>query len=285
MRKNLLLIVITLVVFLTNIGSVVCSADPVEIIVDTSAKYGSWTVSTNGTPEVTFWGTNYYHSGNVASIPADPKTATWTPDIPVSGYYYIYMFWAENANRPDAAPLEIKHVGGLDNSKTVNQQVNGGQWNLIGRYKLSEGMDNYVKIIASDLGYTVADAVKFVLDQDAILEASQAKWEIIDDNNNLQLIQNLTAGKIRFTVNIENLTNDVEPKEATLVLLMFNGNQMQGIKVVSDFIESNESKDIFEEIEISSNINFSQYTLKAFVIERLGNLSSISVENELLPTM
>ncbi len=132
-----------------------------ETIVDnTSAGFAidtAWETST---------GTSGYHGINYAmdgTSTADPtKWAMWTPYIGEPGIYRIYMKWGAHSNRPDAAPLEIKYDGGTDTSRTVNQQINGGVWNYIGDYKLSAGTSNYVKILASDSGYTIADAVRLV---------------------------------------------------------------------------------------------------------------------------
>jgi len=90
------------------------------------------------------------------------KWAMWTPHIGQSGYYSLYMRWTDYANRPDAAPLEINYDGGVDTYHTVNQQQNGGEWIFINNYPLAAGTGNYVKLLATDAGYTIADAVKFV---------------------------------------------------------------------------------------------------------------------------
>jgi hypothetical protein len=91
--------------------------------------------------------------------------AQWKPTITTAGYYHIYMRWVAASNRPAAAPLEIAYDGGtqLDTTRTVNQQVNGGVWVLVGTYYLSAGSGNYVKIKGDSAGKTVADAVRFDL--------------------------------------------------------------------------------------------------------------------------
>lgn len=120
-----------------------------------------------------YWGANYVKDGTVGADAVTRWAKFSTPDVDTDdlndnttwyyiapGYYKIYMRWTAFSNRPDAAPLEIKYDGGIDTSKTVNQRVNGGQWNYIGTYKLA-ATGNYVKILATDAGYTVADAVMF----------------------------------------------------------------------------------------------------------------------------
>jgi hypothetical protein len=133
-----------------------------NIIVDNTdsgfSTQGTWTSSTFFTNR---YGANYVHDGDGVATPT--KWARWTPNIPTSGSYKLYMWWSASADRPDAAPLVIAHSNGTDTSKTVNQQTNGGTWVLIGQYNLSAGTSNYIQILADDAGFTIADAVKFEL--------------------------------------------------------------------------------------------------------------------------
>ncbi|MGG1516666.1 family 43 glycosylhydrolase [Paenibacillus oryzisoli] len=144
------------------------SGEPVnsnEIIIDNGetgfTTDSSWTTSTSVSG---YYGTNYKHDGT-SGADSSSRWAKWTPQITTAGRYNIYMRWVNdpvNHLRPDAAPVEIKYDGGTDTSKSVNQQINNGTWVLIGTYDLSAGTNNYVKILATDAGYTIADAVKFV---------------------------------------------------------------------------------------------------------------------------
>ena len=150
----------TWVLFERNNYTIV-NATPVEIIVDNtdagfSTDGSTWAVHDVSTQK---YGTNYLNDNNSA---ADPdKWAKWTPNISVTGYYDISMWWPAASDRPDAAPIEIAYSGGIDNSKTVNQKLNGGKWVYLGTFYLSQGTDNSVKLLATDAGKTVADAVKF----------------------------------------------------------------------------------------------------------------------------
>jgi hyaluronate lyase len=132
-----------------------------SITVD-NTDYGFFTDSawTTKTTTPNYYGPNYREDGTSGADAT--KWAKWVPTIPVSGNYDIYMRWPSDTNRPDAAPLEITYNGGIDTSKTVNQQVSGGEWMIIGNYPLTAGISNEVKLLATDAGYTNADAVKFV---------------------------------------------------------------------------------------------------------------------------
>jgi hypothetical protein len=107
-----------------------------------------------------YWGRHYLSDGTTAAD-ATSKYARWTPNIPVAGNYKIYMRWSASSNRPDAAPVRVQHSGGTDTSKTVNQQSSGGTWVEIGTYSLAAGTSNYVQLVCSDAGFTIADAVRF----------------------------------------------------------------------------------------------------------------------------
>ncbi|MCM3750314.1 hypothetical protein M3223_23695 [Paenibacillus pasadenensis] len=144
------------------IDNVVVKGVPVEVIVDNKSmefsETGGWTSSVY---DAGYYSEDYLHDG-AEGVNAN-KSAVWTPNITEAGTYKVYMRWTATANRPSAAPLEIKYGGTVDTSKTVNQTLNGGQWVEIGTYVFTaSATDNYVKIIASTWGYTIADAVRFV---------------------------------------------------------------------------------------------------------------------------
>lgn len=63
---------------------------------------------------------------------ADPgeRLATWSGTAPAAGSYKFYARWpAAASNAPDAR-YTIRHPGGVT-SVTKNQQIDGGQWNLL----------------------------------------------------------------------------------------------------------------------------------------------------------
>ncbi|TBL73329.1 hypothetical protein [Paenibacillus thalictri] len=109
-----------------------------------------------------YLGANYVTDGT-SGADTSARWAAWTPTLTTAGNYRIYMRWTTATNRPDAAPLRIVHDGGTDTSVTVNQQTNNGKWVLLGTYSLTPASAPNVKILATDNGYTVADAVKFEL--------------------------------------------------------------------------------------------------------------------------
>lgn len=123
---------------------------------DTACSFDApWTQSSYNSG---FYGTNYAHDGTATADPA--KWAKWTPTIPTTGYYNIYMRWPAAANRAKAAPVEILHGEGTT-TVTVDQTINNASWRYLGNFLLLAGTGNNVKISASSEGYTMADAVMF----------------------------------------------------------------------------------------------------------------------------
>ena len=101
-------------------------------------------------------GFHYHASGAVTD------TAKFVTTIPLDGTYNVYAWWVANAYRATDAPYTIHYDGGAQNETVrVNEQINGGQWNLLGPYYLTAGTDNYVVISADADGYVMADAVRF----------------------------------------------------------------------------------------------------------------------------
>jgi hypothetical protein len=116
---------------------------------------GSWSTSTSYPG---YYGRSYLHDGDSSANTTD--TAKWTLPGP-AGTYEVYMRWAAASNRPDAAPVDISHSSGIFRMG-VNQRANGGVWVKLGMWSFAGGSNSYVLIRASDSGYTIADAVRFV---------------------------------------------------------------------------------------------------------------------------
>ena len=105
-----------------------------------------------------FHGTDYRHDGGPEAAPE--RSATFTPELPASGRYNVYLWWAPDPNRAAAAPVTISHDGGTA-ELTVDQRAGGCDWGLLGTYDFTAGADQSVRISGASAGYTVADAVLF----------------------------------------------------------------------------------------------------------------------------
>jgi hyaluronate lyase len=133
-----------------------------EIVLDNAdatgiTKVGTWNTSTT-VPG--YYGANYLTDTNSGK---GSKTVTFTPSIPVTGTYEVYMRWAAAAGRSNSVPVTVTHAGGTTSPIYVNQQLNNGIWMLIGTYTFNAGSTG--NLLISNTGTTgdvIADAVKFV---------------------------------------------------------------------------------------------------------------------------
>ena len=94
-------------------------------------------------------------------------TCTWTPDLPVTCAYDVYVWYVQGSNRTRAAQYTIHHAGG-DTTVNVDQRSNGSQWFKIGSsVQFNAGTDGYVRLTNRTTETTqtvvvIADAVRFV---------------------------------------------------------------------------------------------------------------------------
>lgn len=119
---------------------------------------GSWTRSTSSS--------GYFQADyQVHAATTGTAWARWTPRIPSSGYYDVYLRWTSGSNRASNAKVTIDTPGGQAIAR-VNQRANGGVWMKIGRYYFGAGYSTGSGSVAVHAtgadGYVVADAVLFV---------------------------------------------------------------------------------------------------------------------------
>ncbi len=128
---------------------------PVEIIVDNQdiefSTTGAWNES--GAP-------NEYNDSSLYSN-TNGDTATWSVEIEEPGAYEVYAWWGTAGTRATSAPYQINNSDGSDIVR-VNQQEDGGAWNLLGAYNFDSGGSTVVLTREDDQSSTSADAVRFV---------------------------------------------------------------------------------------------------------------------------
>lgn len=131
--------------------------NPTAVSVGGSDVSGNWTRSTST------WGF-YGHDYQVRAATTGTAWARWTPRLPSSRYYNVYMRWTSGWNRASNARVVIRTSTGTW-TKYVNQRSGNGAWVKLGRYRLNAGYSpsaNSVTIYATGAnGYVVADAVLF----------------------------------------------------------------------------------------------------------------------------
>ena len=127
--------------------------DPsLELIIDNgdlgTSSVGSWPVSSGTNP----YGTDSVYSKTVGT--------SYSFEAALMGPQEVSLWWTYLSNRSTAVPVDIYDGDVLLDTVTVNQQADGGQWNVLGNYTFS-GMARVV-IRSTSTSSTSADAVRFV---------------------------------------------------------------------------------------------------------------------------
>jgi hypothetical protein len=115
---------------------------------------GTWTSNTTGTDKL---GTGFRaKSGGTGS-----SKAKFNLDIPVAGTYKAYAWWPARGINATNTPFTVAHSSG-NTVVNVNQQTNGGKWNLLGTYSFSAGTGKSIEISDNANGEVVADGVMLI---------------------------------------------------------------------------------------------------------------------------
>jgi RHS repeat-associated protein len=138
------------------------------VLVNQEAGGGTWfslgtfTFSAgSATVTLTDQANDYVIADAVMLLPpgSQPNTATWTPNVPQAGQYEVYARWTASGNRASNATYTVTHAQGTT-PIAVNQQANGGVWNLLGTFNLAPGTSHKVSLTDQANGYVVADAIR-----------------------------------------------------------------------------------------------------------------------------
>lgn len=150
-----------------------------EIIVDNDGKTMGNYAETNGTQNWAEGGIGFAHKKEVYSGWDNPfkdgtfrqattikkgaaSEACWTPQIPVTGDYAVYVSYQTLPNSTEDALYTINHAGGKT-SFHVNQQMGGGTWIYLGMFKFTKGQTGSVTLsnLSAKAGKVVtADGIK-----------------------------------------------------------------------------------------------------------------------------
>ncbi len=119
---------------------------------------GDWTSSTSNSG---FYRADYLHDGNTGK---GTKSVTFQPDLPLRGWYRVYLRWTASNNRATNVPVDVHCTAGVI-TETVNEQIDAGNWYLLGTYLFDLGNAGSVVIRTTDTTlYVIADAVVFAAD-------------------------------------------------------------------------------------------------------------------------
>ena len=155
-----------------NAGATVVSMRPLghqnnEVVLDNDDAgvvfAGSWSDSTS----TLFWGSPGDVPYRYASFGAtETATATYTPNIPVAGYYPVYCWTRHGSDRGDQL-YRIRHTGGETQIRIPHHMVGNG-WVYLGEYYFNAGANSSAgSVVISNLRGTatgsvvIADAIRF----------------------------------------------------------------------------------------------------------------------------
>jgi len=145
-----------------------------EVIVDNDApgdnyiENGTWSTGGIGyaTGEKPYSsGDNPFTFGTYRRRLANDQFASveYIPDIPETGEYSVYVSYHHDRNNVDDARYSVFHAGGRSEF-LVNQQMGGGTWIYLGKFKFKAGREGKVVVQANRLSqtrYITTDAVRF----------------------------------------------------------------------------------------------------------------------------
>jgi PKD repeat protein len=132
-----------------------------DVIIDNGAADTSSTGTWINSSAVLPYGANSLYAKTAGAA----YSWSFTPSI--TGDYEVYMWWTAATTRVTSVPITIQYNGGTS-SVTVNQRLNGGQWNLLDQVPLQAGIKYSVTVTSTSASLsTCADAVLFIHIPDA----------------------------------------------------------------------------------------------------------------------
>ena len=180
-----------LIPMLENAGAVVSTArerdaQTAEAVVDNDAPshQGSYTESSQPDCQWTAAGADYgfappvsllndsvqpFRSGTARQATTTTRNsrlsqATWTPRIPRTGKYAVYVSYTSQPNSVSDARYTVYHKGGRTQFR-INQRMGGGTWVYLGTFTFDEGENREGRVVLSNhsdyRGVVTADGVRF----------------------------------------------------------------------------------------------------------------------------
>lgn len=130
---------------------------------DEAAVYSNgWAANTTDQIDERF-GDRFAYAGGVGSGAVPNAVARWEPIvIERAGRYQIDARWTAHANRAPNVPFTLEW-GDQSVTVRVNQQINGGSWNLLQTIDLKAGDALTISLANNADGYVIADGIRIVL--------------------------------------------------------------------------------------------------------------------------
>jgi len=178
--------------------------------------------------------------------PMDSCYATWTPNIPQTGYYEVSAYIAYS--QAEAAKYKIYSLKGLD-TLVINQKEIKDAWVSLGKYQFEKGNSGYVHL--GDASSIAGEAIVF----DAV------KWSYVDSIETAIDEQDISNPKeFRLEQNYPNPFNPVTViswqlaagSNVTLKIYDVLGNEVAAL--VNEFQKAGEHSITFSASQLASGI-------------------------------
>jgi hypothetical protein len=155
-----------------NAGAVVVPMRPIgqqpnEVVLDNDSAGVTYTGGWSNSDSTIFFGSAGDVPYRFASLAAtETATATYTPNIPVTGFYPVYTWVRHGSDRGDQL-YRVRHTGGESQVRIPHHMVGNG-WVYLGEYYFNAGSNAAAgSVIISNLRGTatgsviIADAIRF----------------------------------------------------------------------------------------------------------------------------
>ncbi len=131
----------------------------ISLILDTDRLFttGSWNTGTMSTDK---FGPDYLWADSGAT----QARAWWVPNLPQAGRWEVSLWWPQGSNRSPTAKVGLLRNGVLLGTTTVDQRIDGGQWNVLGTVWLPAGSATTLGLSNEGLpgSVVIADALRLV---------------------------------------------------------------------------------------------------------------------------
>ena len=168
---------------------------------------GAWGTST---ARILYYGDDYRWalcSGSTGTVSA---TATFIArtSVDVSGNYSVFARWVVDPNRSTGARYDIYKDNGdvtpIATNVVKNQEVNGGEWRLLGTYAFTSG--NQPKVILKNNCVSEADGANVIADAVRWVKESVNQYTIVDEPG-IEYVSGSSKDVSTISSNCASLTN------------------------------------------------------------------------------
>ncbi len=198
---------------------------PMRFIIDNdnATIVGNWNLSTSNS----FW--NYYGESFLYILPGDESQfVQWTSPQLNEGKYFIYAMCQDLASSATDAEYQI-NTSNYFKIKKVNQQTNGGLWNLLDSVVISNNDQIKVRLLAKGNGTITGDAIRIIY-AGQISEFKDEKFAIED----FRILSNYpnpfnSSTKISFYI-LTDTQNPYSKENVKLIIYDILGKEIMTLK-------------------------------------------------------